>query len=60
MKIIIFGITGLIGNALKTYLEKYSDLKSPPSKTDYHPIGACYETIEAMKFYKYWRLVFNS
>ncbi len=27
MKIIIFGITGLIGNALKTYLEKYSDLK---------------------------------
>ena len=33
--------------------KKYSDLKSPPSKTDYHPIGACYETIEAMKFYKY-------
>tara|TARA_B100000902_G_C27312495_1_gene919233 strand:+ start:1500 stop:2687 length:1188 start_codon:yes stop_codon:yes gene_type:complete len=32
---------------------KYSNLKSPPSKTDYHPIGACYETIEAMNFYRY-------
>ena len=27
---------------------KYDDLKSPPSKADYHPIGACYETLEAM------------
>ena len=30
--------------------QKYSSLKSPPSKTDYHPIGACYETLEAMKY----------
>ena len=28
---------------------KYDDLKSPPSKTDYHPLGACYETLEAMR-----------
>ena len=29
--------------------QKYDDLKSPPSKTDYHPLGACYETLEAMR-----------
>ncbi len=28
---------------------KYDDLKSPPSKTDYHPLGACYETLEALR-----------
>mgnify|MGYP001189755834 FL=1 len=28
--------------------QKYDNLKSPPSKADYHPIGACYETLEAM------------
>ena len=28
---------------------KYDDLKSPPSKTDYHPLAACYETLEAMR-----------
>jgi len=29
--------------------QKYDELKSPPSKTDYHPLGACYETLEAMR-----------
>lgn len=29
--------------------EKYSDEKSPASKTDYHPLGACYETLEALR-----------
>ena len=29
--------------------QKYDDLKSPPSKTDYHPLGACYETLEALR-----------
>lgn len=24
---------------------RYDDLKSPPSKTDYHPLGACYEVL---------------
>ena len=28
--------------------QPYDDLKSPPSKTDYHPLAACYETLEAM------------
>ncbi len=28
---------------------QYDDLKSPPSKTDYHPLGACYETLEALR-----------
>ena len=28
--------------------EKYDDIKSPPSKADYHPVGACYETLQAM------------
>ena len=28
--------------------QKYSDEKSPPSKTDYHPLSACYETLVAM------------
>lgn len=31
--------------------KKYDDLKSPPSKTDYHPIAACYETLEAMRLH---------
>ncbi len=29
--------------------QKYDDLKSPPAKTDYHPLSACYETLEAMQ-----------
>ena len=29
--------------------QKYDELKSPPSKTDYHPLGACYETLEALR-----------
>ncbi|MEM7128210.1 MAG: AGE family epimerase/isomerase [Chloroflexota bacterium] len=29
--------------------QKYDDLKSPASKTDYHPLAACYETLEAMR-----------
>jgi len=29
--------------------EKYDDMKSSPSKTDYHPLAACYETLEAMR-----------
>jgi mannose/cellobiose epimerase-like protein (N-acyl-D-glucosamine 2-epimerase family) len=28
---------------------RYDDKKSPPSKTDYHPLGACYEVLEAMR-----------
>jgi mannose/cellobiose epimerase-like protein (N-acyl-D-glucosamine 2-epimerase family) len=28
---------------------KYDNIKSPPSKTDYHPISACYETLRAME-----------
>ena len=28
---------------------RYDDKKSPPSKTDYHPLAACYEVLEAMK-----------
>lgn len=28
---------------------KYSDLKSPPSKTDYHPLSACYVAMLAME-----------
>ena len=31
--------------------KKYDDLKSPPSKTDYHPLAACYETLEAMRLH---------
>ena len=27
--------------------KKYDDLKSPASKTDYHPLAACYETLNA-------------
>ena len=27
---------------------KYSDQKSPPAKTDYHPLAACYETLMAL------------
>lgn len=30
--------------------QKLSDLKSPPSKTDYHPLAACYEILQAMKY----------
>ncbi len=29
--------------------QKYDDLKSPAAKTDYHPLAACYETLEAMR-----------
>ena len=29
--------------------QQYDDLKSPPSKTDYHPLAACYETLEAIQ-----------
>lgn len=29
--------------------QKYSNIKSPPSKSDYHPIGACFEILEAMR-----------
>ena len=29
--------------------QKYDDLKSPPSKTDYHPLAACYETLEVLR-----------
>lgn len=28
--------------------QRYDDLKSPPSKTDYHPLGACYEVLRAI------------
>ena len=28
--------------------QKYDDLKSPPSKTDYHVVSACYEILQAM------------
>lgn len=28
---------------------KYSDLKSPPSKTDYHPLGACFEVLQSLR-----------
>jgi mannose/cellobiose epimerase-like protein (N-acyl-D-glucosamine 2-epimerase family) len=27
----------------------YDDKKSPPSKTDYHPLAACFEVLEAMR-----------
>jgi len=27
---------------------KYSDLKSPPAKTDYHPLSACYTALQAI------------
>lgn len=29
--------------------QKYDELKSPAAKTDYHPLSACYETLEAMR-----------
>lgn len=29
--------------------ERYSHLKSPPPKTDYHPVAACYQSIIALK-----------
>ncbi len=29
--------------------QRYDDKKSPPSKTDYHPLAACYEVLEAMR-----------
>ncbi len=28
---------------------RYDDKKSPPSKTDYHPLAACFEVLEAMR-----------
>ena len=30
--------------------QKYDDLKSPAVKTDYHPLAACYETLQAMSY----------
>lgn len=33
--------------------QKYDDLKSPPAKTDYHPLAACYETLKAMRLAGY-------
>ena len=27
---------------------RYDDKKSPPSETDYHPLGACYEILRAI------------
>ena len=31
---------------LSEYMSRrYDDKKSPPSKTDYHPLGACYEIL---------------
>ena len=32
--------------------KKYNNLKSPPTKADYHPLAACYETLEAMRWAK--------
>ena len=29
--------------------EKYDDLKSPPGKTDYHSLAACFETLQAKR-----------
>ena len=29
--------------------QKYDDVKSPATKTDYHPLAACYETLEAIR-----------
>lgn len=31
--------------------QKYSNIKSPPPKTDYHPVANCYETIRALTQY---------
>ncbi|MCY4542069.1 MAG: AGE family epimerase/isomerase [Rhodobacteraceae bacterium] len=28
--------------------KRYSDRKSPPAKTDYHPVSACYEVLQAL------------
>ena len=28
---------------------RYDDKKSPPSKTDYHPLGACYEILRVLQ-----------
>ena len=28
--------------------QRYDDKKSPPSKTDYHPLGACYEILRSL------------
>ena len=28
--------------------QRYDDKKSPPSKTDYHPLGACYEVLRSL------------
>ena len=28
---------------------RYDDRKSPPSKTDYHPLGACYEILRVLR-----------
>lgn len=32
--------------------QKYSNEKSPASKTDYHPLAACYEVLEALRHAK--------
>ncbi|MBV7340025.1 AGE family epimerase/isomerase [Chloroflexi bacterium TSY] len=39
--------------------QKYDELKSPPSKTDYHPLAACYETLEAMRLAGYQHHISN-
>lgn len=33
---------------LDIYGRTYSDLKSPPAKTDYHPLSACYTALQAI------------
>ena len=32
--------------------EKYDIYKSPPAKTDYHPLGACYEILNEIHWDK--------
>jgi len=32
--------------------EKYDNYKSPPAKTDYHPLGACYEILNEIQWDK--------
>ncbi|CCN71762.1 AGE family epimerase/isomerase [Vibrio nigripulchritudo] len=34
---------------LDTDNKRYDDLKSPPSKTDYHPLSACFEVLQSLK-----------
>ena len=32
--------------------EKYDNYKSPPAKTDYHPLGACYDILNEINWDK--------